>query len=187
MPGDPVEFSRPLLVDRISGAPSQIEIEANAAERAALAERFDLVSLERLTARLVVRRLRKDLIRVKGRLSADVTQACVVTLEPIPARIEEEFEVDFSEGPDGGDLELELDAEAADGPEPLTGPEIDLGEVTAEQLGLAIDPYPRKPGAEVPEQWRAEPEAGPEAEPEPVEKVNPFAALGKLRGDPEKG
>ena len=75
--------------------------------------------------------------------------------------------------------EIELDAEAADGPEPLAGPEIDLGEVAAEQLGLAIDPYPRRAGAEVPAEWAGE----PAPEPSPPEKVNPFAALGKLKKD----
>jgi hypothetical protein len=53
---------------------------------------------------------------------------------------------------------------------------IDLGEVASEQLGLAIDPYPRKAGAEVPAEWTADPAAEPASEP----KVNPFAALEKL-------
>jgi len=179
-PAEPVEFSRPLAVDRIAGNPSQVEIEADAAERAALAERFDLLSLDRFTARFTVRRLRKDLIRVKGRIAAGLVQACVVSLEPVPAEIDEEFELDFLEGgggPGGDAGEIELDAEAADGPEPLMGPEIDLGEVAAEQLGLAIDPYPRRAGAEVPAEWATE----PDPEPVPAEKVNPFAALGKLK------
>ena len=182
-PAEPVEFSRPLAVDRIAGSPSQVEIEADAAERAALAERFGLMSLDRFSARFSVRRLRKDLIRVKGRITAGVVQACVVSLEPVPGEIDEEFELDFLEGhggrPEDDAGEIELDAEAADGPEPLAGPEIDLGEVAAEQLGLAIDPYPRRAGAEVPAEWATE----PDPEPVPAEKVNPFAALGKLKKD----
>lgn len=180
-PAEPVEFSRPIAVDRIGANSSQYEIEANAAERAALAERFALLSLDRFTATFTLRRLRKDLIRVKGRISAGLAQACVVSLDPVPAEIAEGFELDFVEGE--GDRaedqagELDLDAEALDGPEPLMGPEIDLGEVAAEQLGLALDPYPRKPGAEIPAEWMAEPEA---AAP-PPEKVNPFAKLGKLK------
>jgi uncharacterized metal-binding protein YceD (DUF177 family) len=182
-PADAVEFSRPIAIDRIAGTASHVEIEANEAERAALAERFDLVSLDRLSAKFSLRRLRKDLIRVKGKISAALVQACVVTLEPIPAEVSEEFELDFTE--DTGDRagELDLDAEAADGPEPLEGPEIDLGEVAAEQLGLAIDPYPRKAGAEIPAEWVA----APEAEPAPPEKVNPFAELGKLKKGGEGG
>lgn len=182
-PVEPVEFCRPTPVDRISSSPSRMEITPNAAERAALAERFGLLSLEGLSARFTLRRLRKDLIRVVGHLEAEVVQACVVTLDPVPARIAEDFELDFIEGAGTPSDELELDIEAADAPEPLQGPEIDLGEVAAEQLGLALDPYPRKPGAAIPEKWVAE-EA---PEPVAVEKVNPFAALEKLKKGGEPG
>ncbi|MDB5401383.1 MAG: hypothetical protein JWQ55_3401, partial [Rhodopila sp.] len=44
---------------------------------------------------------------------------------------------------------------------------IDLGEAAAEQLGLALDPYPRMPGVELP---LAEDEPNP----------HPFAALRRL-------
>jgi uncharacterized metal-binding protein YceD (DUF177 family) len=177
---DTVEFSRPIEAERIAGSASHVAIDAEPAERAALADRFGLVSLDRFHASFTLRRLGKDLIRVKGHISATLVQACVVTLEPIPAEIAEDLELDFSANADapapeiGG--ELDLDAEAADGPEPILDGRIDLGEVAAEQLGLAIDPYPRKPEAEVPGEWAA----GPAAEPEPAAKVNPFAALEKL-------
>lgn len=178
---EPVEFSRPIAVDRIATTASRIEIAANGAERAALAERFGLLSLDRLTARFAVRRVRKDQIRVTGHMEAKLVQACVVTLEPVPAEIAEDFELDFVEaapGRSGGaPAELDLDFDVADGPEPLTGPEIDLGEIAAEQLGLAIDPYPRKAGAAVPSAWAGE----PVPDPAPAEKVNPFAELEKLR------
>lgn len=176
-PAEPVEFSRPVAVDRIASAPSRVEIAAEPAELAALAARFGLLSLDRFTASFTLRRLRKDLIRVRGQLAASLVQACVVTLDPVPAEIAEAFEVDFLEGHHRDEAELDLDLEAADAPEPLDGQEIDLGEVAAEQLGLAIDPYPRRPGAEIPAEWVAE----PAPEPTPAEKVKPFAGLDKLR------
>lgn len=175
-PAETIEFSRPIEADRIGVTPSQFTLDANAGERAALADRFGLVSLDRFHATFTLRRLRKDLIRVKGHISATLVQACVVTLEPVPAEIAEDVELDFSENADDLAAELDLDAEAADGPEPLLEGRIDLGEVAAEQLGLAIDPYPRKAGAEVPSAWKAD----PAAEPAPEVKVNPFAALEKL-------
>jgi len=171
-----VEFSRPIEVERIAGTPSQFKFDADPAERAALADRFGLISLDRFQASFTLRRLRKDLIRVKGHISASLVQACVVTLEPVPAEIAEDLELDFSENVDDPGLEMDLDAEAADGPEPLSGGMIDLGEVAAEQLGLAIDPYPRKPGAEIPAEWVGDPTATPASE----TKVNPFAELEKL-------
>jgi uncharacterized metal-binding protein YceD (DUF177 family) len=174
---DPVEFSRPLALDRISATQHREEITATDKERAALAQRFDLVSLETLTASFTLKRVRKDLVRVKGRVSADLVQACVVTLDPIPARIDERFEVDFLEDAQPAVADLELDAEAAEAPEPAPDGWIDLGELAAEQLGLAMDPYPRKPDAEVPSEWKVEPGADPVA----TERPNPFAVLEKLK------
>lgn len=171
-----IEFSRTVEVDRIAASASHFKFDANPAECAALADRFGLISLDRFHASFSLRRLRKDLIRVKGHISASLVQACVVTLEPIPAEIAEDLELDFSESMDEPGTEMDLDAEAADGPEPLSGGMIDLGEVAAEQLGLALDPYPRKAGAEIPTEWAGD----PAAEPVPEPKVNPFAALEKL-------
>jgi uncharacterized metal-binding protein YceD (DUF177 family) len=180
-PAEPTEFSRPLSLDRISTTQHREEITASDKERAALVERFGLLSLDNLTASFTLKRARKDLVRVKGRISAELAQACVVTLEPVPARIDERFEVDFLEGVQPAVTDLELDAEAAEAPEPAPDGWIDLGELAAEQLGLAIDPYPRKPDAEVPAEWKAEPVAEPAA----VERPNPFAVLEKLK--PGKG
>ncbi len=171
-----IEFSRPIEVERVAGTPSQFQFDADPAERAALADRFGLISLDRFRASFSLRRLRKDLIRVKGHISASLVQACVVTLDPVPAEIAEDVELDFSESVDEPGTEMDLDAGAADGPEPFSGGMIDLGEVAAEQLGLAIDPYPRKPGAAIPAEWAAD----PAAEPAPEAKVNPFSALEKL-------
>jgi uncharacterized metal-binding protein YceD (DUF177 family) len=178
-PADPVEFSRPLALDRISATQHREEIAATAKELAALAQRFELVSLDHLSASFALKRVRKDLVRVKGRVSAELVQACVVTLDPVPVRIDERFEVDFLEGAQPAVADLELDAEAAEAPEPAPDGWIDLGELAAEQLGLAIDPYPRRPDAEVPAEWKAEPSAEPAA----AERPNPFVVLGKLKAN----
>ena len=166
---DPVEFSRPLSLDRISTTQHREEIAATDKERTALAERFGLLSLDTFIASFILKRVRKDLIRVKGH----------VTVDPVPARIDERFEVDFLEGAQPAVTDLELDAEAAEAPEPAPDGWIDLGELAAEQLGLALDPYPRKPDAEVPAEWKAEPAEGPVAD----ERPNPFAVLGKLKSN----
>lgn len=176
-PADPVEFSRPLALDRISSTQHHEEIAATEKERVDLARRFDLIGLDSLTASFTLKRVRRDLVRVKGRVSAHVVQACVVTLDPLPARVDERFEVDFLEGEQPPVADLELDAEAAEAPEPVPTGWIDLGELAAEQLGLALDPYPRKPDAEVPGEWRAESATEPPA----AESTNPFAVLGKLK------
>ena len=176
-PADPAEFSRPLSLERVSSAQHREEIAATDTERADLADRFNLLSLDSLTASFTLKRVRKDLVRVKGHVTAALAQACVVTLDPVPARIDERFEVDFLEGVRPAETDVELDAEAADAPEPAPDGWIDLGELAAEQLGLALDPYPRKPDAEVPAEWKAE----ADEEPAPTQGVNPFSVLEKFK------
>jgi uncharacterized metal-binding protein YceD (DUF177 family) len=174
---DPVEFGRPIALDRISSTQHREEIAATDKEREALVARFGLLSLDVLKASFTLKRVRKDLVRVKGRVSAELTQACVVTLDPVPARIDERFEVDFLEGMQPTVADLELDAVGAEAPEPAPDGWVDLGELAAEQLGLAIDPYPRKADAAIPSEWTSDAAAEP-ALPNP----NPFAELEKLKG-----
>jgi uncharacterized metal-binding protein YceD (DUF177 family) len=176
-PADPVEFSRPLALDRVGSTQHREEITATEKERADLAQRFGLMSLDQMVTQFVLKRVRRDLVRVKGHVTAQLVQACVITLDPVPARIDERFEVDFLEGVSAPETDLELDAEAADAPEAAPDGWIDLGELAAEQLGLALDPYPRKPGAAVPGEWVA----GPAAEPVEAQRPNPFAQLEKLK------
>lgn len=173
------EFSRPLHLERISTTQHREEVTATEKERIALARRFDLLSLDGLSASFTLKRVRSDLVRVKGRIAAELAQACVVTLDPVRAHIDERFEVDFAEGAQPVAADLELDAEAAEAPEAAPDGWIDLGELAAEQLGLALDPYPRKAGAAIPPEWRAE----TAAEPAPKEGSNPFAILEKLKAD----
>jgi hypothetical protein len=116
-PADPAEFSRPLPLDRIGTTQHREEVTATDKERADLAERFSLLSLDSLSASFALKRVRKDLVRVKGHVRAELAQACVVTLDPVPARIDERFEVDFLEGVQPAVSDLELDAEAAEAPE----------------------------------------------------------------------
>ena len=174
------EFSRVLSREELARGSMQQEIEANPAERAALAKRFDLAALHGLSARLRIGPgPGQRLVAVEGRLSARLEQFCVVTLDPVPAEIEEDFLLLFNLLPEGNRVEREVfvEPESADAPEPV-GPEgLDLGEVVAEQLGLALEPYPRAPGAslELPQGM-----AGDEAAP-----AGPFAALAALK-DPDQ-
>jgi uncharacterized metal-binding protein YceD (DUF177 family) len=57
-------------------------------------------------------------------------------------------------------------------PEVFTGKSFDLGPVVTEHFALAIDPYPRAPGAELP----TDPDAGAANQSE-----SPFAVLAKLK------
>ena len=168
---DSQEFSRFIEADSVGARPVERQISANPEERAALAQRFDLQAIDRLEADFTLRRAGNGVIHVKGTVRGEVVQSCVVTLEPVPARIEAEFAADFAAAADGPAEDEEIDFETADPPEAIRNGHIDLGELAAEHLSLALDPYPRAPGAQLPQ--------GSEAA-EPAERpVNPFSILKK--------
>jgi uncharacterized metal-binding protein YceD (DUF177 family) len=165
------EFSRLLPVSRLP-AGGRLAIEATGPERAALAQRLGLVAIDRLTAALQLTRLAGTAIRLEGRIEADIVQSCVVTLDPLPARVEDGFVLVYTPGLDAA-REVELAAEEED-VEPLEGDTIDLGEAVAQQLSLALDPYPHAPGAVLPD----------EAADPPTPEDHPFAVLARLKGQP---
>jgi len=157
------EFHRPLSLDRIGPHGVDLTIEATPAECSALAVRMNLPAVLALSCAFHLIREGRDVVLARGVLRARVTQTCVVSLDDFDAPVEEVFQVCFvPSGKEADDIDPESDDEI-----PFEGNAIDLGEAAAEQLGLALDPYPRMPGAEMP---AAEDEAEP----------HPFAALRRL-------
>ena len=146
-------------------------------ECAAIAQRLGLQALNRFDIRIEVTPWRGSGARLKGSFEADVIQTCVVSLDPVPAHVSDGFEVRFLPAKMIGDpkpgQELDLDPEE-DEPEPLgggNGASFDAGDVAVQYLSLALDPYPRKPDAAIPE------EATLPGEP------SPFAVLASLKAD----
>lgn len=168
-----VEFSRTVRLDTIGPAPRAMAIEADAAEREALATRFDLQAIDHLSAELEVSRT-GEMVIAAGRMRAKVTQSCVASGDPVPAEIDEPFRILFTPQPEaarGSEEEVELSEEDCDIVF-YEGASIDIGEAVAETLSLSLDPWPRAPGAE-----QALKQAGVKAEGE----VGPFAALAGLK------
>jgi uncharacterized metal-binding protein YceD (DUF177 family) len=162
------EFPRPVALARIPPEGRAEHLVATAAECAALARRFAIPAVNRLEAVLHLALEPGGAVAVTGRLSAEVVQTCVVTLEPVTQEVAEavalrvpapgEVPSDDPEGPD------EIAAE---------GDAVDLGEAIAEQLALALDPYPRAPGAGLPGEGEGAQDA----------PSGPFSALAALRRD----
>lgn len=143
------EFSRPIDADTISESPRFMEIGADETERRKLAGRFALQAIDQLSARVKLAR-RAGIVHADGHVEAKVMQSCVVTGEPMPTSIDAPFSVRYV--PDAGagasgEEEVELSAEDCD-TLPLDGNRIDLGELAAETLALALDPFPRSEGAD---------------------------------------
>lgn len=149
---DDAPFSYPVKVGHISANPVEVTISADAEERAGLARLWSVLEVKALSATFQVMRWKRDGVRLKGRVNADIVQACVVTLDPVESHIDEPVEVVFV--PEGSKLarlpvssetgEMLLDPDGPDAPEVFTGDTVDAGVVAAEHAALAIDPYPRK-------------------------------------------
>lgn len=139
------EFSRLERIDTIGEGEREVRIAATAAERAALAARFGLKSVDRLDG---VFRLKRDAagIVARGRVTADLVQSCVVTEEALPVSVDEPVALRFvaEDAPEGDEIELDEDALDTMG---FDGAAIDLGEAAAETMALALDPFPRGPNA----------------------------------------
>lgn len=155
--------------------PTRFRYEPDAAARAALAAELGLLGLAHLRLEGEITPRSRDELVLTARLEAKVDQACVVTLVPVPARIDDtirrRFVADLGT-PEGDESEMPED----DTVEPM--PEvIDLADITAEALALALPEYPRAPGAELGQITQAPPGATPIAD-EPERK--PFAGLAGL-------
>lgn len=145
----------------------QDRIEATAAERARIAEAQGLLGLASLVLTFDLKPLSRGRFRLKGQLEGVATQQCVVTLEPLEARVDEAVDLELwpteqvapagATAP-GAEVEVRLDA-----PEPYSGGSIDLGQIAYELFAAALEPYPRKPGAEFTwsEPASSEPDGGP--------------------------
>lgn len=140
------EFSRPERLDAIGAGARTVAVEADAEERRKLAARFGLLAIDALVGSFVVQREAAG-IRVRGRVTAAVTQACSVTGEPLAATVDDSVDLLFVPTPAEGGDEVELDDDNIDVVF-HDGAAIDLGETAAETMALALDPFPRGPGAE---------------------------------------
>jgi len=142
------EFSRPASLESFEAAPIRMTREATEAERAALSRRLGLVRLEAFSGEAVLRRTASG-AELTAEWRADVVQSCVVSLEEVKSRLSDRFAIAFApsqDEPPQTAVEIELNFET-DAPDPLPDEAIDVGEYLTEQLALALDPYPRKPGA----------------------------------------
>jgi uncharacterized metal-binding protein YceD (DUF177 family) len=135
------EFSRLVPLVHLGHEPFRTEIKAKTEERAALARRFALVTLDRLSAVVTLQRIDAALIRLEAQFEAEFAQTCVVTLDPVPGRLATNFSLLY--GPNevnAGKVEIDVDEPLF---EPLAGDAIDIGEAVAQELSLALPEFPR--------------------------------------------
>jgi len=164
-------------LNRLGNAGDAVHFAADAAQRAAIAQWSGVVGLDAWAVDVTLSKLGPTRFGLDFTVTADVTQACVVTLEPVANHLEHKFhrelhfagqirrQLEADSGP-----ELVLDAGDEEGPEEIESLHYDLAAPALEEYVLALDPYPRKAGVEF-----DAPKAGLDA-PE-----SPFAVLKGLK------
>lgn len=170
-PPNPV--SHPVEVSTIGREGVVVKLEADQRQRDAIARVFGLVAVNAFSAELRAERAASGVVAVSGQVRAEVVGSCVVTLEPVGQRIDEAVSARFVSAAAAPAADPLAEIEVVwddDAPEPYSGSSIDLGAVAVEHFALALDPYPRAPGAVMPE---AEGDAA-------GSPASPFAVLAKL-------
>ena len=179
------EFSRPVPLSSIEKGGYKINIEANEKEKEGLSHRFEVDEIRSFSADLTVYPKADQMTyKVQGRFTADVMQSCIVSGDPVSSHLEDRFEAWYrdqskilsfidkkqkiDEWEEGDEHELRSEEED---PEILNDGILDLGEVAAQFLGLAINPYPKA----------EENLTGDHIETKEEDKPNPFAKLAALK------
>jgi uncharacterized metal-binding protein YceD (DUF177 family) len=169
-----VEFTRLFKLRHLPAAGGHsFVLESTPDERRAIARRLDLVTLAEFAFQGRIEKGPRDgILIVRGTIEADLTQRCVVTLEPVPARLEVPVERYFIIDGDVAKGEIVVSPDDEE-PEPIDGDLLDLGEIAVEELSLALDPYPH--AADAPAVLRSYNDAADAA------ARSAFAALAALR------
>ena len=171
------ELSRVVPVLEVPSAGRAVEIATSATEREAVCQRLGMRRLDGLEARLhIVHGPRDGVLILRGRVMAEGSQVCVVTLDPVAVRLDVPVERYFLRAGTEDDMasapEVFVGVEDEE-PEPLHDSLLDVGEVVVEELSLALDPYPRSAEAdEVMRHFRSPEE----------ERKTPFSGLRRFGG-----
>src|SRR5882672_7845053 len=91
MTDDDLPFARPFDLGTVRDRTVEVPLAPGGAERAGIAHWLGIDSVEALKATIRLSRASADEYAYDGRFEADVVQACVITLEPVPSHISGEI------------------------------------------------------------------------------------------------
>jgi len=164
-------LSEPVRLHQVGAGVSR-RLEPDAEARAAIARVLDLQAVDAFVCDVTIAPSPGG-FRLDGHLSVRAVQTCGLTLEPLPVEIERDFSLRIVEAVESDGDEIVIDPDAEHDPDLAEDGRVDLGQYAVEQLSLALDPFPRKPGAEF-------------VQPEEPAEISPFAVLRQLHPD-DKG
>ena len=147
-------------------SPERMVITASEAVCTELAERFGYLAVKALTGKLDVRRISSACWQIKGQLTAEITQSCVVSGEPVEERFQFDLIERYLETLENGE---EIDPMGVD-VEVLDNGMIPVGEAVAQALAVHATAWPRSTDAPI----LAPP-------PDLKEQNHPFAKLSELK------
>ncbi len=178
MPDQPSPYTSTFDLARLSERGVELSLSPDAAERARLAAWLGALELPRFAATVRLARMPDDTYTYDAEFTAEIVQACVVTLEPVRSAHTGSVARHYRIAPKPsrrGKPPVEIDVGAdEEAPEVLSSPLLDVAAPALEELSLMLDPYPRAPGVTF------EP---PKEDPQPTE--SPFAVLAKLKVPPQ--
>lgn len=173
----PVPLAWTIAVVDVPERGGRVSRVASADERAAIMAALGLLACTALAFEGRMEHRAGGRVRITGRLTADVAQACIVTLDPVPQRIDERVTVEFRPeamiSANAADRETVLDYGDDEDVEPIERGQLVIGRVLFEELAASLDPYPRAPGVSFDGAAAAPKDAVPIA--------NPFAVLKSLK------
>ncbi len=177
----PVEFSRPVDVTTIGAKGRKFEFQASEEERAALAERYSIVSIDQLDSICVITPAKSGRYNLSADFTARLVQLCSISLDPVEEVISGKFRIilqqpERSSHPERAEIDFDFDESDI---EMIHSNLVDMGELIAQHLSLEINPYPRKAGVtgeELGQKIIRENDVIPDQE-----KENPFDLLKTLK------
>jgi len=150
MSGMAPEFSRRVPLADFEKRNLHAEWTATRSECEALARRFGIVAVHALRATADIAPLGGDGALARIAFEAEVEQQSVVSLENVRQPVKVAVTVRYLTEKRAREYEHMVEEEGFEPPnediEVINGESIDIGETIAQQLSLALDPYPRRAG-----------------------------------------
>ncbi len=179
MSDQPPPYTHPFELAGLSDRGAELSLSPDAAERARVAAWLGVLEVPRLEATVRLARLDDSVYRYDAEFIADVVQACVVTLEPVPGHHTGTAARRYrltAKAPRRPSRDVEIDpGDDEEAPEVISSSLLDVAAPILEELSLMLDPYARAPGV-----------AFEPPKDEPRSADNPFAVLAKLKVTPPK-
>lgn len=142
------------VVDNLPKAGFELTLKATDQECIELAAHIGAEHVANFTADLFIKQWRRGGVYIEGKFSTQITQLCSLSLEPFEVQISEKIDQKFfattklpslNDKNEGEMLDNDLDP-----PEALIDGNLDIFDYLAENLLLQLDPYPKKPGSQLP-------------------------------------